>query len=108
MALAVSSLVIGACVPGIVPLVLGRVHELSARDPDAHGAAWSAATTAFALGQAASAYGYSYLLSRSGSAYALLFALGAGAFLLAVAAPSFSARTRPAGSAWRRTGRPCG
>ena len=29
-ALALSSLVVGAFVPGIVPLVLGRVHELVA------------------------------------------------------------------------------
>ncbi len=49
-ALAASSFVIGACVPGIVPLVLGRVHELLARQPEARSAAWGAATTAFALG----------------------------------------------------------
>jgi predicted MFS family arabinose efflux permease len=79
--LAVSSLVIGAAVPGVVPLVLGRVHELV--PPEQTRAAWSFATVAFALGQAVGAYGLSWLFARTGD-YALLFGLGAGAVLLAL------------------------
>jgi predicted MFS family arabinose efflux permease len=82
IALAASSLVIGAFVPGIVPLVLGRVHELLP-DPAARGAAWSAATAAFAIGQATAAYGFSYLFGRGADVYGMLFGLGAGAVLLA-------------------------
>jgi predicted MFS family arabinose efflux permease len=84
-ALIVSSLIVGASVPGIVPLVLGRVHELTHGDADRQKAAWSLCTMAFALGQAAGAYGFSYLYSQTGGAYALLFALGATALTLAFA-----------------------
>jgi predicted MFS family arabinose efflux permease len=79
--LALSSLVIGALVPGVVPLVLGRVHELAAAEQVR--AAWSRATIAFAVGQAAGAYGLSWLFARTGD-YPLLFWLGAAAILLAL------------------------
>ena len=84
-ALALSSLIVGAMVPGIVPLVLGRVHELTAHDYEAKQAGWSFATAAFALGQAAAAYGFSFLFAQTGGGYAVLFALGAAALLLALA-----------------------
>ena len=48
-ALAISSLVVGAMVPGIVPLVLGRVHELVPQDALARQRAWSLATVASPL-----------------------------------------------------------
>ena len=79
--LAVSSLVIGAAVPGVVPLVLGRVHELVPDDAEGQRAAWSMITMAFALGLAASAYGLSFLFARGGH-YATLFAVGAAALTL--------------------------
>jgi predicted MFS family arabinose efflux permease len=81
LGLAISSMVVGAAVPGVVPLVLGRVHELV--PPEQRGPAWSFATTAFALGQAAGAYGLSFLYAQTG-AYGLLFMLGAGAIFLAL------------------------
>jgi predicted MFS family arabinose efflux permease len=82
--LIVSSVVIGAFVPGIVPLVLGRVQELVPQgDLAGRTAAWSIATTAFALGQAGGAYGFAFLFDRTGG-YAPLFALGAAAILLAL------------------------
>jgi predicted MFS family arabinose efflux permease len=84
LALAASSLVVGAFVPGIVPLVLGRVQELLAHDPAARAAAWSAATTSFAIGQAIAAYGFAYLFGRGADGYALLFGLGAAALALAL------------------------
>jgi predicted MFS family arabinose efflux permease len=82
--LAISSIVIGAFVPGIVPIVLGRVRELAPGDVDAQQAGWSIATIAFALGQAGGAYGFSFLLDRTGS-YVALFALGFAALILALA-----------------------
>ncbi|WP_064742048.1 YbfB/YjiJ family MFS transporter [Inquilinus limosus] len=81
VALAASSLIVGAFVPGIVPLVLGQVQALVA-DPAARDAAWRRATAGFAIGQAAAAYGCSALFA-GGSGHALLFALGAAALLLA-------------------------
>lgn len=84
LALAASSLVVGAFVPGIVPLVLGRVQELLAHDAAARAAAWSAATTSFAVGQAIAAYGLAYLFGRGADGYALLFGLGAAALALAL------------------------
>jgi predicted MFS family arabinose efflux permease len=82
--LAVSSLVIGACAPGVVPLALGRVQELVPADPSERGQAWSIATTAFAIGQAVAAYGFSFLFAEDGN-YALMFSLGAAALLAALA-----------------------
>ena len=60
--LMLSSVVVGAFTPGIVPLVLGRIHELLAHHPSEQKAAWSTATTSFAVLQAVGAYGMSYLL----------------------------------------------
>ncbi len=82
--LIVSSIVVCAFVPGIVSLVLGRVHELVPNDPGGQQAAWSLTTMAFALGQAGAAYGFSFLFEHTGG-YNLLFALGAGALVLALA-----------------------
>ncbi len=83
VALIVSSIVIGAFVPGIVPLVLGRVHELLPPG-DGRKAAWSMATAAFAIGQAAAAYGFSYLFQRTGGDYAPLFIFASAALALAL------------------------
>ena len=81
-ALAVSSIAVGMFVPGVVPLVLGRVQELVGHDGDAQRAAWSLATAAFALGQAGAGYGFSLLFARSG--YALMFDIAFAAFVLAL------------------------
>ena len=82
--LAASSIVMGAFTPGIVGLVLGRLHELLAHHPASQRLAWSRATTGFALMQAAGAYVMSYLLVRSGGQHVLLFALGGAALALAL------------------------
>ncbi|WP_293348318.1 YbfB/YjiJ family MFS transporter [Phenylobacterium sp.] len=83
-ALIASSLFMGAATPGIVPLVLGRVHELAGPGLAGQKSAWRMATTAFAAAQAAAAYGLAWLLSRSGGDYALLFLVGGGALVLAL------------------------
>jgi predicted MFS family arabinose efflux permease len=76
-ALIISSVVVGAFTPGIVPLVLGRIHELIPHDATSQRAAWAQATTSFALLQAVGAYGLSYGFQRSGGNYTMLFAIGA-------------------------------
>jgi predicted MFS family arabinose efflux permease len=83
IALGLSGLIVGAFVPGIVPLVLGRVHEILPGDMERQRAAWSRATVAFALGQAVAGYGFSWLFGATG--YAYLFPLAAAAMLLALA-----------------------
>jgi predicted MFS family arabinose efflux permease len=94
-ALGASSLIIGAFVPGIVPLVLGRTHELIPAVGSARQAAWSGATTAFALGQATGAYGLSFLFARAGG-YDRLFELGSTAIALALLIDLIAARGRSA------------
>jgi predicted MFS family arabinose efflux permease len=84
VALFVSSAVVGALVPGIVPLVLGRVHELIPDDPPRQAAAWSVTTVAFALGQAGAGYGFSFLYTHTGS-YTALFAIAAATLATALA-----------------------
>lgn len=77
--LMISVLIMGALTPGIATIVLGRVHELVG--PRAHGLAWRWSTTAFAVMQAASGYGMSFVFARSGQ-YQALFEIGALAFAL--------------------------
>jgi predicted MFS family arabinose efflux permease len=84
VALMASSAIVGAGVPGLVPLALGRVQELVG-DDRSRKAAWSLCTAAFALGQAAAAYVFAYLFAQTDGGYLPLFAAGAGALLLALA-----------------------
>jgi MFS family permease len=77
----VSSVIVGGFTPGIVPLVLGRIHELIPHNAAGQRAAWAQATTVFAMFQAAAAYGLSYLFERTSGDYAILFVIGAGAVL---------------------------
>jgi predicted MFS family arabinose efflux permease len=71
-------------VPGIVSLALGRVHELLPDDTDGQRMAWGLCTTAFALGQAVAAYGFSYIFARTGGDYQLLYGIGAAALAAAL------------------------
>jgi predicted MFS family arabinose efflux permease len=89
-----ATLVLGAFTPGIVPLALGRIQELVPHDHLEQRAAWSRATTAFALFQALGGYGYSWLFSHSHENYALIFTCGAVALALAFAADVLMNRSR--------------
>ena len=64
--------------------VLGCVHELIPHHADQQRKAWGLCTTAFALGQAAAAYGFSYIFAHTGGTYRVLFALGAAALAMAL------------------------
>jgi predicted MFS family arabinose efflux permease len=85
LSLIASSVIVGGFTPGIVPLVVGRLHELLPHSAEQQRAAWSHATTSFALFQAAAAYGFSFLFAHTGGDYLPLFAIGGGATLLALA-----------------------
>lgn len=89
--LMVSSVVVGAFTPGIVPLMLGRVNELLAHHPAEQKGAWRTATTSFAILQALAAYGMSFLFANSGGDYRLLFGIGTGALAMALAIDLFAA-----------------
>lgn len=82
--LILSSVIVGAFTPGIVPLVLGRIQELLVHHPSIHRKIWTHATIGFAISQALSAYGMSFLLVRSHS-YRVLFAISSVAMAIAFA-----------------------
>lgn len=84
VALIVATLVIGTFPPGIVPVTLGRVHQIVPGHAHAQNAIWSKATTIFALFQAVAGYSYSYLFAQSGGDHRLLMGIGAGALLIAL------------------------
>ena len=84
LSLIVSSVVIGGFTPGIVPLLLGRIHELVPHSAEQQRGAWSHATTSFALFQAAAAYGFSWIYAQTGGDYLILFGLGGVAVVLAL------------------------
>jgi predicted MFS family arabinose efflux permease len=86
LVLIAATVVVGSFPPGIVPIVLGRLHQILPGDVHAQSAAWSRATTVFALFQALAGYGYSYLFAQSGGDHRLLMGIGAGALLIAVLA----------------------
>jgi predicted MFS family arabinose efflux permease len=92
-AMIVSSIVVGGFTPGIVPLVLGRIHELLPHSSANQRAAWAQATTTFALFQAAGAYGLSYLFERTGGDYPILFVIGAAAVAASLAIDLIAALT---------------
>jgi len=99
--LIVSCLVIGGFTPGIVPLVLGRIHELIPHGAKAQRAAWGRATTMFALFQAGAAYGLAALFDRTGGDYRILFVVGSAAAALALAIDlvlALTVRARPSGA----------
>ena len=85
LSLIVSSVVVGGFTPGIVPLALGRIHELVPHSAEQQRATWSHATTSFALFQAAAAYGFSWIYAQTGGDYLVLFRLAGGAVGLALA-----------------------
>lgn len=91
VALGISSVVVGAFVPGIAPLMLGRVQDLLPGDAKAQGRGWSLATIAFSLGQAAGAYGFAAVFAETGT-YVPLFWIGTGAIAAAVAVDFWVAR----------------
>ncbi|MFL5175914.1 MAG: YbfB/YjiJ family MFS transporter [Microvirga sp.] len=95
----VTSVIVGAFLPGNVALILGRVRELARGEPQAQ-SGWTLATLAYAIGQAAAAYAFSYIFAHTGG-YALLFGIAAAALAAALAIDLVMAR---AGLGPRRLG----
>ncbi len=82
--LGASSFSVGALVPGIVTLAVGRTQELAGSHMPTQRKWWGRVTTAFAILQAVAAYGYSFWLSQGGS-YTSIFISGLIILLCALA-----------------------
>ncbi|MEX0694629.1 MAG: YbfB/YjiJ family MFS transporter [Rhodospirillales bacterium] len=82
LTLSLSSFLVGALVPGIVPLIVGRAHQMSGTDAALQRSAWSYATVGFSVGQAGAAYAFSYIYEITGH-YDVLFQISAAAIALA-------------------------
>ena len=87
-----ATFLVGTFPSGAVPLTLGRIRHTLRHDTAAQGAAWSRATTVFALFQALAGYAYSWLFAASGGAHRVLMAVGAVALLVALASDLLLAR----------------
>lgn len=74
----------GLCLSGISAAMLGRINEAAGADPAARQQGWTTATVAWAVGQAAAAYGLAWLYART-EGYASLLATAAGALAVALA-----------------------
>jgi predicted MFS family arabinose efflux permease len=83
-ALLLSSFVVGAFVPGIVAVTIGRTRELIPDDPSQQAAVWGYCTTAFAIGQAVAGYGFSFIFAMAENAYSILFAIAGATLLVAL------------------------
>jgi hypothetical protein len=57
MVLLLAMLIVGAVPPGIVSVILSRVHEILPADAHAQTSVWNKARTVFALFQALAGYG---------------------------------------------------
>ena len=82
--LLLSSFIVGAFVPGIVAITIGRTRELIPDDSSQQAAVWGYCTTAFAIGQAIAGYGFSYIFATVDHAYPVLFALAGASLLIAL------------------------
>lgn len=82
-AIIAASLLVGALIPSISVLVLGRIDEELPEHSPLRTPAWSYSTGSFALAQAAAAYAYSYLFSAVES-YVPLFISGTAAAIIGI------------------------
>ncbi|MEQ8601741.1 MAG: YbfB/YjiJ family MFS transporter [Marivibrio sp.] len=83
-AIAASAVIGGMLTPGLVPVTLGRVRELSGETEAAKAAAWGKATAGFAVGQAVGAYLLAWVFDLRHD-YHLLFQLALAAPALGLA-----------------------
>jgi predicted MFS family arabinose efflux permease len=84
-ALILATLVIGTFPPGIVPIYLGMIQRTLPGNAERQSAAWSRATTIYALTQAIVGYASSWLLAASGGQHRMLFMLAGVGLVLALA-----------------------
>lgn len=90
--LALATLVVGTFAPGMVPLMLARVHEVVADGAGRQNIAWTRASSIAAAGMALTAYGFSALFSHWGGEHRPLFLIGAAVLLLTLLIEILSGR----------------
>jgi len=83
--LILATLVIGTFPPGIVPIYLSQIQRILPGNAEKQSAAWSRATTIYALCQALVGYASSWLLAASGGQHRLLFMLAASGLVASLA-----------------------
>jgi predicted MFS family arabinose efflux permease len=88
------TVVIGTFAPGIVPLVLARVHEIIPHNAPRQNIAWSRTSILSAAAMAVVAYGYSALFNATGGNHRLLFLTAAGLLVIAMLAGLFVSTDR--------------
>ncbi|MEI2415659.1 YbfB/YjiJ family MFS transporter [Orrella sp. JC864] len=82
IALGVLTVIVGTFAPGMVPLVLARVHQELAGHANHQNLAWTRASVISAAGLAAAAYAFSALFNMTDGDHRLLFLLSAGMLLI--------------------------
>ncbi|TCR62510.1 YbfB/YjiJ family MFS transporter [Bosea sp. BK604] len=78
------TIIIGTFAPGIVPLVLARVHEAIPRSASRQNLAWGRASIISAAAMAVAAYAYSALFNATGGDHRLLFLMAAGLLVVSL------------------------
>ncbi|CAB3756333.1 YbfB/YjiJ family MFS transporter [Paraburkholderia humisilvae] len=91
-AIGVLAVMIGSFPPGIVPMMLTRVHEVIPANQARQNIVWSRLTIVFAAFQAAAGYLCSSIFNGSGGSHRTLFAIGAAAFFTCVIVDLFGSR----------------
>ena len=84
VAVGIATVLLGIFTTGVVPLSLGRIHDILPHSPTAQRTAWSRATIAFAVFQVLGGYGYAFLFSHSKENYGLVFLCGTIALVMAL------------------------
>jgi MFS family permease len=92
VAIGVLAVMIGSFPPGIVPMMLARVHEVFPGNHAGQNVAWSRLTIVFAAFQAAAGYICSSIFNGSGGSHRTLFAISAAAFFVCVVADLIGSR----------------
>ncbi|WP_233235701.1 YbfB/YjiJ family MFS transporter [Bordetella sp. LUAb4] len=101
VALGVLTAIVGTFAPGIVPLVLARVHELVPHNAARQNLAWTRVSVLSASGLAIAAYGFSALFNAAGGNHRVLFLVAAVmlvSVLLLEATGKRAPRVAPAGA----------
>jgi predicted MFS family arabinose efflux permease len=91
--LVAATFAIGTFPSGIVPLTLSRIRGAVRHHDGAQAAAWSRATTIFALFQALAGYAYSYVFAATGGQHRVVLVIGAAALAVALLSDLLFARS---------------
>jgi MFS family permease len=92
IAIGALAVLIGSFPPGIVPMMLARVHEVIPGNHARQNIVWSRLTIVFAAFQATAGYTCSSIFNGSGGSHRMLFVIAAAAFFVCVFADLLGSR----------------